>query len=504
MNDITSKSEPGSEAFVGKLKSGLALALNSAPESDNAKPLALLVALSGGADSTALLLGLKELSKQQVLRLVACHVNHGLRGKDADTDASFCQDLCKKIGVPITVKSINPDSLPHSTNAYSEELLRDRRYALLREAACAEGLKFIATAHVCEDQLETILFRLFRGSSLRGLTGMRQNRELEDGLFVIRPLLSVSKADCQQYVDAHGICARQDQTNDDTTYARNYLRHMVLPKILERFPSFPQQMESLRDIIREEEEFWHQLTSGSLEALSFASESDNVWSMSQFRALPLALKRRAVAESMRQRQIEVSFARVESVIKLVAQSPSEKHGGATRGALTLSPDWNIRISDNHIQWVKMRSPEAIYLDEVPVRVPGINMALACGKVLRIEDLKDVKNEEIGPFPDTSALDVIVDLSGAKPPLVLRSRRQGDVITPFGMKVPVSLKKYLHTHKPKDLAAESSKLGGIPLLADQEEVLWIPGVGISEKLRATSRPSHRLSWLNIAADPVEMV
>jgi tRNA(Ile)-lysidine synthase len=332
---------------------------------------------------------------------------------------------------------------------------------------------------------------------------MRQCRELEAGLFVLRPLLTLSKEECQQYIDALGISARKDQTNADTTYARNYLRHLVLPKILERFPSFPQQVESLRDIIQAEEDFWHELTSGSLEALSFSYESDNVWPISQFRALPLALKRRTIAESLRHRQIEVSFARVESVIKLVDQSPSEKHGGATKGALTLSPDWTIRISDNRIQWVKAQSLEPLHLDEVPVRVPGVNMALACGKVLRIEDLKDVKNEEIGEFPDTSALDVVVNLSGTKPPLVLRSRRQGDVITPFGMQVPVSLKKYLHSHKPKQSGSEVSRLEGIPLLADQDEVLWIPGVGISEKLRATSRPSHRLSWLNIALDPVDL-
>jgi len=501
MNQHTSKTCPNQGAFADKLRSGLSLAL-AGTHLDTAKPLKVLIALSGGPDSTALLLGLKEMSKEQELQLVVCHVNHGLRGKESDDDQAFCKDLCKKLDVPITVKAISAESLSRAGAGQSEERLREMRYALLREAALAEKTKLIATAHVCEDQLETILFRLFRGSSLRGLIGMRPSRELQNGLFLVRPLLNVSKADCQDYVSAHSINARQDRTNNDTAYARNYLRHTVLPKILERFQTFPQQLDSLRNIIQAEEEFWHELTAGSLEALSFASESEHVWSISQFRALPLALKRRVIAESMRHRHIEVSFARVESVISLVAQSPSE-HGGATGSALTLSPEWTVRVSGNRIQWTKSKVGEAVHLDEVPVRVPGLNMALACGKVLRIEDLKDVKNEEIGPFPDTSALDVVVDLSGTTPPLVLRSRRQGDVITPFGMKVPVSLKKFLHTHKPKGAGAESSRLESIPLLADQDEVLWIPGVGMSERLRAASRPSHRLSWLNIAADQVEL-
>jgi tRNA(Ile)-lysidine synthase len=498
MNELTSKTSPVNEAFLDKLKAGLALSLVGT-HLDNAKPLRVLVALSGGPDSTALLIGLKELSKEKELQLLVCHVNHGLRGKESDEDEAFCKDLCKKLDLPITVKAISPERL---TASQSEERLREMRYALLREAALAEKTKLIATAHVCEDQLETILFRLFRGSSLRGLTGMRPSRELQNGLILVRPLLNVAKTDCQDYVTHNNIEARQDQTNNDTAYARNYLRHAVLPKIVQRFPTFPQQLDSLRNIIQAEEEFWHELTVGSLEALSFASESEHVWSVSQFRALPLALKRRVIAESMRHRQIEVSYARVESVISLLAQLPPE-HGGVTGSALTLSPDWTVRASGNRIQWTKTKAAEAIHLDEVPVRVPGINMALACGKVLRIEDLKDVKNEEIGPFPDTCALDVVVDLAGTTPPLVLRSRRQGDVITPFGMKVPVSLKKFLHTHKPKGPGAESARLESIPLLADQDEVLWIPGVGMSERLRATSRPSHRLSWLNIAADPVEL-
>jgi len=501
MNGDTSKTGPGKETFTDKLRSGLALSLTGT-HLDKAKPMRLLVALSGGADSTALLLGLKELSKEQDLQLVVCHVNHGLRGRESDLDQSFCNDLCKKLEVPIVVKALSSDSGARANASQSEERLREMRYALLREAAIQEKTKLIVTAHVCEDQLETILFRLFRGSSLRGLTGMRPSRELQNGLYLLRPLLNVAKGDCADYVNAHGIEARQDQSNNDTAYSRNYLRHTVLPKIVERFQTFPQQLDSLRNIIQAEEEFWQDLTAGSLEALSFATESPHIWSVSQFRALPLALKRRVIAESMRHRQIEVSFARVESLISLIAQSSSER-GLATGSALTLSPDWTVRVSGNRIQWSKAKVGEAVHLDEVPVRVPGINMALACGKVLRIEDLKDVKNEEIGPFPDTSALDVVVDLGGTSPPLVLRSRRQGDVITPFGMKVPVSLKKFLHTHKPKGGEAENARLESIPLLADQDEVLWIPGVGMSERLRATSRPSHRLSWLNIASDPVEL-
>jgi hypothetical protein len=167
--------------------------------------------------------------------------------------------------------------------------------------------------------------------------------------------------------------------------------------------------------------------------------------------------------------------------------------------MTLSPTWTVRLSGRHVKWVKSNTCAPQNLDEVTVRVPGINMALALGKVLRVEDLKDVKFEEIGDFPDTRAFDVLVDLRKTRPPLILRSRRQGDVITPFGMQVSVSLKKYLHTHKPKGSSEEGAKLERIPLLADQEEVLWVPGVGISEKLRAQDRPSHRLSWLDIAQD-----
>jgi tRNA(Ile)-lysidine synthase len=500
MKDDIETADRQEQGFVDKLWSGLRRALPPGQdEPESARPLCLLVALSGGADSTALLLGLKELSKLKALSISACHVNHKVRGPHSDDDQSFCEALCRKLEVPLIVKTVEVENLPRTDNGYSEDVLRERRYALLQDAAREGGFKFVVTAHVHEDQLETILFRLFRGSSLRGLTGMRVSRELADGLTLLRPLLRVLKSDCLEYVKVHGISARQDQSNEDTAYARNYLRHKVLPKILSRFPNFLHQLSNLRSIIQAEEEFWHELTAGSLEALSLTTQSENMWSLGQFRVLPLALKRRVIAEAMRERAIEVSFARVDSVIELISSSTLTETETAKQGALTLSPTWTVRVSGGHVKWVKSNTDAPRSLDEVTVRVPGINMALACGKVLRVEDLKDVKLEEIGDFPDTRAFDVLVDLTKARPPLILRSRRQGDVITPFGMQVSVSLKKYLHTHKPKGSSEEGTKFERIPLLADQDEVLWVPGVGISEKLRAQDRPSHRLSWLDIAAD-----
>ena len=147
---------PKTETFLDKLRAGLNLALQGThlPQ----KPVRLLVALSGGADSTALLLGLKELSKQEELELAVCHVNHGLRGKESDADQSFCQDLCKKLGVPVTVKAISSEAITPASQ--SEERLREMRYALLREAA---------SGHDNARRLANKLLRLHQTDPVTGL-----------------------------------------------------------------------------------------------------------------------------------------------------------------------------------------------------------------------------------------------------------------------------------------------------------------------------------------------
>lgn len=180
----------------------------------------LLVALSGGADSVALLLLLLGMGHP----VFALHVHHGIRGEEADRDAVFCTELCKSLGVPCGVAYTDVPSLAARRGVGIEEAARDERYRIL--ALFARGRK-ICVAHHATDNLETVLFHLMRGTGTAGLCGIPPRRG-----DIVRPCLSVSGADLAAYVTARGYTFVTDSTNADTTQTRNFLRHEVVPRLL--------------------------------------------------------------------------------------------------------------------------------------------------------------------------------------------------------------------------------------------------------------------------------
>lgn len=167
-------------------------ATSTAASKLTSKPTRILIALSGGCDSTALLAALHKVSEQNALDLIVCHVNHKLRGEEAERDESFCRELCRNLHRPLTVVHMDHalmDELPVPEND-----LRKARYKLLVEQARDNDCSFVAAAHTLNDQTETLLFRLFRGTAVSGLTGMSAARALDANLILLRPMLKVAPA----------------------------------------------------------------------------------------------------------------------------------------------------------------------------------------------------------------------------------------------------------------------------------------------------------------------
>ncbi|MBO4289626.1 MAG: tRNA lysidine(34) synthetase TilS [Lachnospiraceae bacterium] len=181
----------------------------------------ITVGLSGGADSVCLLLLLLELKQKYGLTLKAVHVHHGLRGAEADEDEVFVRDLCERLGVPLAVRHADVKAQAERTGCSVEEAGRKLRYRALREEA--EGGK-IATAHHSDDNCETILFNILRGTGFAGLAGIPQvNGD------VIRPLLHVTREQIEDYLKEKGQPYRTDATNASPAYARNRIRNELLP-----------------------------------------------------------------------------------------------------------------------------------------------------------------------------------------------------------------------------------------------------------------------------------
>jgi tRNA(Ile)-lysidine synthase len=204
-----------------------------------------LVAFSGGPDSTALLAGLAAVCPApDAARLVAGHFNHGLRGAESDDDAAFAVEFAARLGIECVVGRGDVVAVASRQGDGVEAAARDQRYAFLTATAARLGLRQIVTAHTLDDQAETVLHRLLRGTGPAGLAGIPRARALADGAIgLIRPLLGFRRAEVLDYLRERGLPFRVDSSNVDLRYTRNRLRHELLPQLARDYN--PQVVEAL-------------------------------------------------------------------------------------------------------------------------------------------------------------------------------------------------------------------------------------------------------------------
>ena len=172
-------------------------------------------------------------------------------------DAQFCQKICTNLNIQCHTLQLSAKDLSKTTNRHlSEDRLRELRYAYLTKFAIANNIHILLTAHTLDDQVETILFRLFRGTGLSGLKGIETHRQLDNDIYLFRPLLKLSKDQCQEFLKEEGIVFRHDSSNLNEIYNRNYIRHKILPVIKSRFPDLPQHLDSLTSIAQAEDDYF--------------------------------------------------------------------------------------------------------------------------------------------------------------------------------------------------------------------------------------------------------
>ncbi|MBQ2387863.1 MAG: tRNA lysidine(34) synthetase TilS [Clostridia bacterium] len=202
------------------------------------------VALSGGADSTALLYGLLALREKFDLTVTAAHVNHMLRGEESDRDERFVRDLCEKLGVALSVGKFDIPALRKKGES-GEECARRVRYAFLAEVADGK----IATAHTADDNAETVLFNLIRGAGITGACGIPVKRDN-----IIRPLILCSRKDIENYCEKNGISFVTDSSNLTDDYTRNRIRHKIIPEMKEINPSLCDGVSRFSETLRDADE----------------------------------------------------------------------------------------------------------------------------------------------------------------------------------------------------------------------------------------------------------
>ncbi|MFA7338207.1 MAG: tRNA lysidine(34) synthetase TilS [Candidatus Obscuribacterales bacterium] len=487
--------------------------------------LKLLVALSGGADSVALLCALKAiegLAEGRLYEIYACHVNHGLRGAESDSDQSFCERLCGHKDIPLQVvrlDGLNADS--------SEESLRELRYQALAEVAVSLSISHVVTAHTLNDQGETMLFRLCRGTSLQGLAGIRGVRTLEPGLLLLRPLLSVERLYLEAYLGDIEQSWCVDFSNADDKYSRNFLRNQIIPQLNQRFSALSKNLERLRLNIERESDFLDLLTADQLESLRQPGRGCQSISVAGWQKLHPALRARVLVRLMRESGVEASFERVERVAQVMLGVSLDRGGQGRRyslgdgldivlegGGLSFSREIEV------VKWVGGDELNSLRrsMKALAVRLPaeGSSTALTLipwlDKALRIEvvaasgDLASSPSSSSLPYPHRRAHHCLMDLSRVHGGLTFRLRQEGDRIQPLGMTESVRLKQYLHANKDTDGGLgllkhldERAAQRLTPVLADEEEVLWVPGYGLSQKVKVSQGATHSLTLIDLAHD-----
>ena len=249
-----------------------------------------MLAVSGGSDSVALLLALAEL-RDRFLKanqsshdatsrqgnLIAGHYHHGIRGSDADRDAAFVKSLCEQRGIMCEIGELDSQHLKKSPREGWESTLRKKRYAFLTKLAERNGARYVATGHTMDDQVETILHRVVRGTGLRGLSGMPRCRPLSPAVSLIRPMLTISGCAARDYLKALGVEWQTDLSNESEEFTRNRIRHDLLPLLEREFnPQAATAILRLGHLASEAQELIDAVTAGTLEDCNWKKRGDTI------------------------------------------------------------------------------------------------------------------------------------------------------------------------------------------------------------------------------------
>ncbi len=330
------------------------------------------VAISGGADSTALLLLLRDanaLPKNSLgVGLSAIHINHTLRGPESDADQAFVEDLCKRLEVPLHLHSVDTRSHASTHRQTIEEAARNLRYEAFRTLLTSGAATHILTAHTLDDQAETVLMKLLRGAWLEGLSAIAPELTLPGlpaNAKILRPLLAASRADLRAYLASRGQPWREDSSNSDEAFTRNRLRHTVLPVLRAENPKIDTTLANLAELAREEESRWavelerllpHLILPGTPVRGGGRSNSTAPGAqalaieLERLRSLDPALRRRGVRAAARQLGVRLTFDDTTRILTLAGLPPtglpsptvSAKPGGKLQFAHGLAAERTLR------------------------------------------------------------------------------------------------------------------------------------------------------------------
>ena len=417
----------------------------------------VLVALSGGADSVALLHVLNSLKEEWNITLFAAHFHHGVRGEEADRDEHFCKALCERYGIPFFCEKADVPSIARESGESVELCGRRLRYRFLDKTVRDIGGAKIATAHHSDDNAETVLWNLTRGTGLAGLAGIPIKRDN-----IIRPLLCCTRAGIEAYCAENHLDHVTDSTNLSDDYTRNKLRHQVMPVLRELNPSVGESIGRMTAILREADEYLNYISEKELKA----AKTPYGWSCeSLLQCEPIILKY-AIKNILEKAAAPVDFQHTALIIEAMRTNGAVDVGG---GYTASCAQGILRIVPQKTDTDDFCMPILDYMREY-----GTRIKVRDGQPFEIAPPLAISGEKINNLllHDGIPCDIMTRDT------LIRRRRAGDTFTDHRRGVTKTVKKLLNELKiPRELRDT------ILLVANGSTVLWIEGVGTSAQAKA---------------------
>jgi tRNA(Ile)-lysidine synthase len=451
----------------------------------------ILLAVSGGADSTALLYALCAIKTESVFsgRFLCAHINHQLRGAESDGDEAFVIEQAEKLNLPITTKRLSVQGFARKNKLSIETAARELRIESLLDIAKANDCRWVATAHQKGDSAETVIQRLVRGTGFRGLGGIWPVRKFADGISFVRPLLCVGRDEIVEYLNKRKLKWRVDRTNDDCSYRRNFIRHRLLPalqqqcsgSIVEQLAKLSQSAQKFYSLVcSEAEKVWPNLADCTADNVTLDLKSF----LAQTPAVKVEIVRRSLTY-LGGGERDLTHRHYERILQLALQKTAGRQIELPDGFIVWREYGNLifaRCQENDT--AKKHTDEIIEL-----QVPGqtqfgsfsIEATVLETDKKQFEKFKQQKTNFVEWF----------DLDNVKLPLVVRSREQGDRFVPLGLREEKKVGKFLTDAKvPRQIRKK------VFIIADAEKIIWVWPVRISEQARVTGS-TQKILQLQVA-------
>lgn len=472
------------------------------------REIRVVVALSGGADSVALLFALREMAEADGFVLAgAAHLNHQLRGAEADADEEFCRRLAGEIDVPLDVERLDVAALAGAAGVSLEQAAHDARHQFFARAASRADASVVAVAHTKNDQAETFLLRLLRGAGPRGLSGMHARSGL-----VVRPFIDTSRAEVRAFLQARRISFREDATNDDRAIPRNRVRHELIPFLETRFsPGIIDVLDREAAIAREDAECLDAAAAAAAASVMTATAAGVELPIEAIVAHPPAIARRVirVAQQIASGGRFTGFDAVDAVLAFAVSNSAgpidlpghrvNRRGGTLVLTRSLPPRRHGRRgapgSSRAAAMGADATPHFSYELDIPgqVHVPEAACAISADVGTVTPGASPAQLWRLAGRSD----EAILEASGLTGPLSVRNRLPGDSFRPLGLRGRKTLQNLF-----VDAKVERAQRDVTPVVVDSAgRIIWVAGHALAEDFRVTNRTK---SVVILKRSPVEVV